>query len=287
MSELMAAKFCLAHTNLALRRYMNQITTIDSRSPIVSAIAFSSEKLFKKEGVIQFFINARLVISIPSAPMGEAVVLMSVQKRIFDRFVAISSLEADSPVIRFYKDQSAVLDRAIAGMSAFLTESVDISNLEVLRDDVPAIFEDYISGTVSAMVSGYSESTVATIVPEEVQIDREWTRRAPAPIRISEPTPVDLNSSHSNLPIFSSAPSRPVAGPDRAFVETFFNRIKQIAPTPELMDTNPDIEAQVRLIGQEIFDQKGHEGMVAVCEFNRQYKPYINITWNRIGSWLY
>jgi len=280
ISELMAAKFCLAHTDLALKRYMNQITAIDSDSPIVLETAELRAQLVRMEEAMQTFVNFPLPVPQLILGMAPAIRYMSIQKRIFDRFVAISSLEADSPVIKFYKDQSAVLDRAIAGMMAFLTEYMETSNLEGLRDTIPAAVEELISETAAAMDSGYSRSTVATIVPEEVQIEREWARRAAAP------APFDFTSLYSNVIRIGSAPSRPVSSPDSALFETFFNRIKEIAPTPELLITNTAIKAQVRLIGQEIYNQKGHEGMVAVCEFNRQYKPFIERAWDGIGRWL-
>jgi len=84
---------------------------------------------------------------------------------------------------------------------------------------------------------------------------------------------------------FSSAPRRP-AREAPEWVVGYFNRISQIATSPEHVITVPRIENQVRVIGQEIYDAHGHEGMVAVCEYNRQYKAYIERAWDGIGRWL-
>ena len=70
------------------------------------------------------------------------------------------------------------------------------------------------------------------------------------------------------------------------WVVDYFDRIAQIATSPEHVITVPRIENQVRVIGQEIYRSHGHEGMVAVCEYNRQYKAYIERAWDGIGRWL-
>ena len=66
----------------------------------------------------------------------------------------------------------------------------------------------------------------------------------------------------------------------------YFNRIAEIATSPEQVITVPRIENQVRVIGREIFEAHGHEGMVTVCEYNRQYKAYIERAWDGIGQWM-
>jgi hypothetical protein len=69
-------------------------------------------------------------------------------------------------------------------------------------------------------------------------------------------------------------------------VKEYFDRIKAVASTPELVLRDAAIEAKVQEIGQEIHRELGHDGMVAVCEYNRQYHPFIERAWNLIGDWM-
>jgi hypothetical protein len=80
--------------------------------------------------------------------------------------------------------------------------------------------------------------------------------------------------------------TRPPATEAPQWVVDYFNRISQIATNPEHVITVPRIENQVRVIGQEIYRSHGHEGMVAVCEYNRQYKDFIERAWDGIGRWM-
>jgi hypothetical protein len=80
--------------------------------------------------------------------------------------------------------------------------------------------------------------------------------------------------------------TRPPATEAPRWVVDYFNRIAQIATSPEHVITVPRIENQVRVIGQDIYRSHGHEGMVAVCEYNRQYKAFIERAWDGIGRWM-
>jgi hypothetical protein len=75
------------------------------------------------------------------------------------------------------------------------------------------------------------------------------------------------------------------ASSERWVVE-YVDRISAIAASPESVLTDSSVEVKVREIGREIYELRGHEGMVAVCEYNRSYKPYIERAWDGIGSWL-
>jgi hypothetical protein len=66
----------------------------------------------------------------------------------------------------------------------------------------------------------------------------------------------------------------------------YFDRIAEISSTPEKMLTVPTIGDQIRAIGREIYEAHGHEGMVQVCEYKRQYKAFIERAWDGIGRWM-
>jgi hypothetical protein len=95
-----------------------------------------------------------------------------------------------------------------------------------------------------------------------------------------------LMLGRSNVFGFTSGERRAPAPETRPWVVEYFNRISQIATTPEQVITVPRIENQIRVLGQEIFNRYGHSGMVAVCEHNRQYKAFIERAWDGIGDWL-
>ena len=127
------------------------------------------------------------------------------------------------------------------------------------------------------------------LFPRE-EVEAIWaTHSDDAPIRSLE----ELFSRFGYESVFGftsgATPSRSgasTAADAPAYVVDYFNRIAAVATEPAHVITVPRVEAQVRAIGQEIYDNHGHRGMVAVCEYNRQYKAYIERAWDRIGQWL-
>jgi hypothetical protein len=67
---------------------------------------------------------------------------------------------------------------------------------------------------------------------------------------------------------FRSAPN-PRPSPAEPWVVTYMNRILEVAESPESVLTDPSVKQAVRRIGREIYASRGHQGMVAVCENNR------------------
>ena len=93
-------------------------------------------------------------------------------------------------------------------------------------------------------------------------------------------------------------PSIPKPSPTQQVlsVAQYFDKIAELAKgNPENILTNPETEAKVRALGEEINDIGGFEMMVAVADECKRrpelrgklrYTPFIERAWNRIGDFL-
>jgi|LauGreDrversion4_2_1035121.scaffolds.fasta_scaffold67128_3 hypothetical protein len=141
---------------------------------------------------------------------------------------------------------------------------------------------------LSALFGVCSSSLPTHSVPDNIT-----TSTTPSP-RLSEhdPSPVDLSRLFRMLlsgqgHVFSSEGTSRRANVDHPqWVIQYYNRISEIASTPEQVITIPSINDQIRIIGRQIYAEHGHEGMVQVCEYNRQYRAFIERAWDGIGRWL-
>jgi hypothetical protein len=265
----------MTHALFGLSKHMSAITEIDPSSKIPSKTVELREELTKSLKSIVSFLN--FPYPHPAAILGMAggIRFMSLMKRISEKVGATESVP--SVVSSWHRDQAAIFARAIEGLSAFLSEFMETENLVGLRDTIPENILELAQTTSNDLIKEYSEGALSHAVDRlipQVSIPKIWENKATSSIL----------EGQSVIHIVT----KKVTDPSSASPETkaFFERIQEIAKTPESVLTDKSAKEKIREIGQEIYNQHGHAGMVAVCEYNRQYHPFIERAWDHIGQWL-
>ena len=180
---------------------------------------------------------------------------MSVYKRVAE--IVSSSPEVSSRISGWYAEHVAVIERAIQYASNFVIATGGV---------LPYIDEHYIVD-------------MTTNMPRELL--EEIDTIASALIRVF--TTNGLVSSSWGLVPDIVIPETTMRSMETAEVRAYFRRIKAIACSPQLILTNPGIRQKVRALGTEIFDSEDSlRGLNAVCEFNREYCPYLRRVWGDV-----